>query len=196
MKINVVESRQRRVKNLCNMLENINIGLSQDSVLQMMIEDYLEEEENIFTWGDIKGYVNDLLKDIKDKPKEAYRSRFGKTYKCYNNCYSDGIEEVDLTDKHVVISGTLSVPRKAFTERLRNNGAIVGTKVNGKTEYLILGKDGGSKVKEAEARNVPIIKEEVVNRWLESIELPQLQEVATESSDPIEESDNKEDIEF
>lgn len=186
MKINVVENRQRRVNNLCKMLENIQIGLSEDSFLQMMIEDYLEEE-NIFTWGDIKDHVNDLLENIKDKPKETYRNKFGQTWKCYNGQYTDGIEEVDLTGKHVVITGTLSVPRKTFADRLKNNGVIVSNgRVTSKTEYVILGKDGGSKVKEAMEKNVPIIKEEVVNRWLESIESPQLQEVAVECNDPKE----------
>lgn len=211
MKINAVENRERRVNNLCNMLENISIGLSQDNVLQMMIEDYLEEEENIFTWGDIKDYVDKLLKDVKDKPKEANRNKFGQTWTCYNNYYTEGIEEVDLTGKHVVITGTLSVPRKTFIDRLKSNGVIVsGGRVTSKTEYVILGKDGGSKVKEAMEKNVPIIKEEVVNRWLEKNESPQLQEVAVECNDPKEkqriesfkrrlkviESNDNEDLEF
>ena len=37
MKINVMENRERRVNNLCKMLENIKTGLSQDNELQMMI---------------------------------------------------------------------------------------------------------------------------------------------------------------
>lgn len=187
MKINVVENRERRVNNLCKMLENIQIGLSQDSELQTMIEDYLEEEDNIFTWGDIKDCVNDLLENIKDKPKLANRNRYGQTWTCYNNYYTEGIEEVDLNGKHVVVTGTLSMPRKTFVDRLKNNGVIVSSGgVTGKTDYLILGKDGGSKVKIAMEKNVPIIKEEVVNRWLESIESPQLQEVAVEYNDPKE----------
>lgn len=212
MKINVMENRERRVNKLCKMLENISLGLSEDSMLQMMIEDYLEEEENIFTWEDIKDCVNDLLETIKDQPKEAYRNRYGQTWKCYNGQYTDGIEEVDLNGKHVVVTGTLSIPRKTFVDRLKSNGAIVSSGgISGKTDYLILGKDGGSKVKTAMEKNVPIIKEEVVNRWLEKIESPQLQEVAVEYSDPrekariesfkkrlelIEKYDNEEDIEF
>lgn len=210
MKINVVENRERRVNNLCKMLENIKIGLSQDSTLQMMIEDYLEEEENVFTWEEITDYVSNLLKSVKDKPKEAYRNKFGQTWTCYNNYYTEGIEEVDLNGKHVVITGTLSIPRKTFIDRLKSNGVIVSSGVSGKTDYLILGKDGGYKVKVAIEKNVPIIKEEVVNRWLEKNESPQLQEVAVECNDPKEkqriesfkrrleviESNDNEDLEF
>lgn len=183
MKINVMENRERRVNNLVKMLENINIGLSKDNTLQMMIEDYLEEDP-IFTWGDIKDHVNTLLENVKDKPKVANRNKYGQTWTCYNNYYTEDIEEVDLTGKHVVVTGTLSIPRKTFVTKLEDNGVIVSSgRVTGKTEYLILGKDGGSKVKEAIEKNVPIIKEEVVNKWLETIESPQLQEVAVECND-------------
>lgn len=67
--------------------------------------------------------------------------------------------EGPLTGKSFCVTGTLSVPRDYIHELIKENGGNVVTGVSKKTNFLLLGEAGGSKVTKAEALGVPIITE-------------------------------------
>ncbi len=59
-----------------------------------------------------------------------------------------------------VITGTLSKPREEFAEQIRQAGGKVSRSVSGKTTYLLVGEDAGSKLAKAEKLGVKILREE------------------------------------
>lgn len=65
-----------------------------------------------------------------------------------------------FTDKTVVVTGTLEkYSRKEIEEKLTQLGAKVSSSVSKKTDYLLCGKDAGSKLEKAKQFNVTIIDE-------------------------------------
>jgi len=65
-----------------------------------------------------------------------------------------------LTDKTVVITGTLNRPREQIRAALQARGAKVTGSVSKKTDYLLAGKDPGSKLAKAQDLGVAVIDEE------------------------------------
>mgnify|MGYP000038144998 CR=1 FL=1 len=66
-----------------------------------------------------------------------------------------------LAGKTVVLTGTLStLSRDEAKFRLINQGAKVTDSVTSKTDFVIAGEAPGSKVKKAQALNVPILSED------------------------------------
>ncbi|BDR60168.1 NAD-dependent DNA ligase LigA [Lactobacillus xylocopicola] len=64
-------------------------------------------------------------------------------------------------DKTVVLTGTLAYyTRSDFTKKLQALGAKVTSSVSGKTDYLIYGKDAGSKYTKAQKLGVQLLTEE------------------------------------
>jgi len=59
-----------------------------------------------------------------------------------------------------VITGTLSVPRSAMKERLVRLGAEVTSTVSSKTDFLIVGKNPGSKLDKAKKLGVRVLNED------------------------------------
>ena len=66
--------------------------------------------------------------------------------------------------KTVVVTGTLSVPRKVIHDRLRELGAKVGDSVSKKTDFLIAGEEAGSKLDKAKKLGVAVLDEAVFNK--------------------------------
>ena len=62
--------------------------------------------------------------------------------------------------KKIVLTGAMSKPREEIKELLENLGAHVSNSVSKKTDYLIVGKDPGSKLEKAKKLGVKIISEE------------------------------------
>ena len=58
-----------------------------------------------------------------------------------------------------VITGTLTEPREAFAELIRQNGGRLGSSVTRKTDYLLVGEAGGSKLDKARTMGVKAINE-------------------------------------
>lgn len=72
-----------------------------------------------------------------------------------------------FTGKTVVLTGTLSsLTRAEAKSRLEAQGAKVTGSVSASTDYLIAGEEAGSKLKEAQRHNVPVLSE---NMFLEKI---------------------------
>ncbi len=72
----------------------------------------------------------------------------------------EAIENTILTGKTVVFTGELSISRKQAQELARKMGANISSSVSKNTDFLILGKNPGSKYQKALKLGVKIIKEE------------------------------------
>jgi DNA ligase (NAD+) len=71
----------------------------------------------------------------------------------------DEVENDSLGGTSWVITGTLSESREVFEERIRRNGGRVTASVSKKTDYLLAGKDAGSKLEKARQLGVKIVDE-------------------------------------
>ena len=71
-----------------------------------------------------------------------------------------------LAGKTFVITGTLSAPRNEIGEKILAAGGKVTGSVSKKTDYLLAGEGGGSKLDKAEKLEVPVIDEEELERLL------------------------------
>jgi DNA ligase (NAD+) len=73
--------------------------------------------------------------------------------------------------KTVVITGTLSgFTREEAGDALRQRGATVTDSVSRKTDYLVVGRDPGSKRDKARSLGVPVLSEEEFRRLLKERE--------------------------
>ena len=59
-----------------------------------------------------------------------------------------------------MITGTLSLGRNEFKERILAAGGKVSGSISGKTDYLLAGEGGGSKRDKAKLLGVEVISEE------------------------------------
>ena len=76
---------------------------------------------------------------------------------------SDGdiIEEQPLRGKVFVLTGTLeTLSREQAKERLQSLGAKVTSSISGNTDFVVSGRDPGSKIKKARELNVEIMEED------------------------------------
>lgn len=68
-----------------------------------------------------------------------------------------------ISDKHFVLTGKLpTLSRQKATQVIESLGGIVRDTITEKTDYLLLGTNPGSKLKEAQERNITIIDEAFV----------------------------------
>ncbi len=73
-----------------------------------------------------------------------------------------------LSGKTIVITGTLSLSREIWKERLESVGAIVTNSVSKKTDYLLAGENAGSKLAKANKLNIPTVDENTIQQWINS----------------------------
>ena len=71
-----------------------------------------------------------------------------------------------LTGKTVVITGTLTLPRQQWKERLERAGANVSSSVSRKTDLLLAGEDPGSKLTKARELGVTVISEQELEQHI------------------------------
>ena len=71
-----------------------------------------------------------------------------------------------ISGKTFVITGTLSKPRDEFKELLERYNAKVSSSISKKTDYLLAGENGGSKLQKAKEFDVKIISENDLNNLL------------------------------
>ena len=76
------------------------------------------------------------------------------------------IQNSPFTGKTVVITGTLSKPRDEFKIMLENMGAKISSSISSKTDFLLCGKEAGSKLSKAKDLGVRILNEEEFNSLL------------------------------
>ena len=91
-----------------------------------------------------------------------------------------------LAGKSFVLTGTLSRPREAIEQLIRDNGGIVQGSVSKKTNYLLVGAEpGGSKYTKAQALGTPMIAEAELMALLGGTEAPQAASAATPAPAPF-----------
>ena len=76
------------------------------------------------------------------------------------------IDPNPFKDTTIVLTGTMSVSRGVVKEQLENLGAKVSGSVSKKTDYLIYGKDAGSKYDKAINLGVKTLNEEEYKKLL------------------------------
>ncbi len=72
-------------------------------------------------------------------------------------------EKEEFTNKTFVITGTLSLGRDEFRNKIESLGGTVSESVSKKTDYLVLGENPGSKYEKAKTLGVKIIDEKELN---------------------------------
>lgn len=75
--------------------------------------------------------------------------------------------------KRFVLTGTISVPRDVMTKRLEDLGGISSSSVSRKTDFVLAGRDAGSKLAKAEALSIRVYSEEEILPLLEEGEKSQ-----------------------
>ena len=75
-------------------------------------------------------------------------------------------EELALSDKKIVITGTLSRPRNEIIKQIESLGGVVQSSVSKKTDLLIIGENAGSKLKKAQDLGIEIITETEFNNMI------------------------------
>ena len=78
---------------------------------------------------------------------------------------TEALEEVDaespISGKTVVFTGTMEkMTRSEAKDRAERLGAKVSGSVSKKTDYVVAGRDAGSKLKKAEALDVQVLSED------------------------------------
>ena len=74
--------------------------------------------------------------------------------------------ENPFKDKTVVLTGSMSVSRGIVKEMLEKLGAKISGSVSKKTDYVIYGKDAGSKLTKAESLGVSTLTEDEMRKML------------------------------
>jgi len=77
--------------------------------------------------------------------------------------------DLPLRGKTFVLTGTLSESRDLFKERLQGLGAKVSGSVSKKTDYVVAGKDAGSKLAKAEQLGVTVLDEQGLQDLLQTL---------------------------
>ncbi|ALX70377.1 NAD-dependent DNA ligase LigA [Spiroplasma turonicum] len=76
-------------------------------------------------------------------------------------------DNVNISKKSFVITGTLSKPRPYFVDLIESFGGKVISAISKKTDYLLAGEEAGSKLEKAKSLQVNIISEEDFFKMLE-----------------------------
>jgi len=88
---------------------------------------------------------------------ELYELGLSFSSELRSSAEADG--EGPFTGTTWVITGTLSAPRDAFAERIREAGGKVSGSISSKTSYLLAGEKAGSKLTKAEKLGVAVLDE-------------------------------------
>ncbi len=114
----------------------------------------------------IDGFGNEMAESFLEFMR-VNRDSVSRLLDIVQPVYKDiDIKESPLKDKRVVLTGTMSRSRSKIKEELESLGAIVTNSVSKKTDYLIYGKDAGSKYEKAKSLGVECIDEKRLNELL------------------------------
>ena len=76
------------------------------------------------------------------------------------------VDNPNIKDKNFVITGTLNMKRDELKDKIISNGGKVIESVSRKTDYLVLGRDPGSKYEKAKNLNIKILNEDEILKLL------------------------------
>ena len=75
-----------------------------------------------------------------------------------------------LTGKQFVVTGTLlKFSRNEAKEKIESLGGRVTSSVSGKTDFLVAGKDAGSKLAKAKVLKITVLDEKELQKIIESV---------------------------
>ena len=75
-----------------------------------------------------------------------------------------------LSGKHFVVTGTLSgMSREDAKAKIREAGGKIQSAVSAKTDYVVCGKNPGSKYDKAKKLNIPLLDEEKFLKMLDKL---------------------------
>jgi DNA ligase (NAD+) len=115
----------------------------------------------------IDGFGNEMITSFIEHTK-AYRKDIEELIELIKPIDSSKIETIDsiFTGKAVVITGTLSIPRDDMKILLENHGAKVTSSISKKTDFLIAGKNSGSKLDKAIKLEVRVLSEDETSKYI------------------------------
>ena len=128
--------------------------------LDNLINASYEELVNIKDIGEI---IAVSIRDYFDDPKNIEVINKLKEHGLNMEYLGNDSEKANFTDKTFVITGTLSMGRDEFRNKIESLGGKVSESVSKKTDYLVLGENPGSKYTKARELGIKIINEEELN---------------------------------
>lgn len=132
--------------------------------LDNLINASFEELNNIYDIGSI--IAESIIEYFKDEKNIEEITKLKKLNLNMDYLGKDNIENVNITNKTFVITGTLSVDRDSIKEQLESFGGNVTTSVSNKTDVVIVGDSPGSKYDKAIKLGIKIWNEEELNKNL------------------------------
>ena len=112
---------------------------------------------------DIGEIIAVSIRDYFDDPKNIEVINKLKEHGINMEYLGNDSEKANFTDKTFVITGTLSMGRDEFRNKIESLGGKVSESVSKKTDYLVLGENPGSKYTKARELGIKIINEEELN---------------------------------
>ena len=125
-----------------------------------LIKASYDELVNIKDIGEI---IAVSIRDYFDDPKNIEVINKLKEHGINMEYLGNDTEKANFTDKTFVITGTLSMGRDEFRNKIESLGGKVSESVSKKTDYLVLGENPGSKYDKAKTLGVKIISEDELN---------------------------------
>ena len=109
----------------------------------------------------IEGFGPEMVKSIEEFVR-VNKNRIETLIKYIEpkNPEKKEVKNSPFLGKKIVLTGAMSKPREEIKELLESLGAHVSSSVSKKTDFLIVGKDPGSKLEKAKKLGVKIITEE------------------------------------
>ena len=107
------------------------------------------------------------IRDYFDDPKNMEVINKLKEHGVNMNYLGNDTEKDGFTDKTFVITGTLSMGRDEFRNKIESLGGKVSESVSKKTDFLVLGENPGSKYDKAKTLGIKIISEDELNEMFD-----------------------------
>jgi len=157
-------SRSASLPNIIYALGIIGVGEAAAKLLAEQFSTFdnlqkadLEELENIPGIGNvIARNIIDFFANEGNRKMIVTMKKGGVVFPEYKSTRT----ESELSGKVFVITGTLSQPRNYFKNLIEERGGKVTGSVSGKTDYVLIGADPGSKLDKARKLGVTVIDEE------------------------------------
>lgn len=166
----IEKSKNRELYNFIYALGIANVGIKTARDLADNYEDFEKlrkaTEEDLISIGDIGPITaHEIVEFFNDK---NIKSSIDKLLSLGVKPYYEKVEKEDnfFTNKKVVLTGSLSRPRKELEEILIGIGAKIASAVSKNTDLVIVGESPGSKFTKAQDLGIKIMKEEELDELI------------------------------
>jgi DNA ligase (NAD+) len=142
--------------------------VNQVRSMEGLIETSLEELQGIQGVG--PRIAESIRRFVEDKHNLKIIERLKKAGLLFEEKQQRSVKRTALTGKTVVLTGTLSsLTREQAKQMIENSGGRVVASVSGKTDYVVVGVDPGSKLNTAKKLGVQTLREEEFIRLVGSM---------------------------